>query len=63
MIRLIVASTPDGRREEVIFTVDMVADAESFFFFGGDSDMTVNTDTTVDDLPASFPLDYILKRE
>ena len=58
MIRLIVASTVSGEREEVIFTEDMVTPADELFFMG---EMTVDIDDkTIEDLPSGFPMNYVL---
>jgi hypothetical protein len=57
-IRCIIASSPNGEREEVIFTCDLNSPASYFVT------LEVDSDTVIEDvLPSSFPRDYRLIRK
>ena len=64
MIRVIVASSENGRREEVYFTEDFETPAEDFFFVdeGAVNELTRFADSEILGLPNGFPLAYVLVR-
>lgn len=59
MIRLIVASMENGSDEEVIFSSETVEDVPSIDLIS--PGLAIDIDVEIEDLPAGFPMDYLLK--
>jgi len=60
MLRVIVASSKCGDREQVCFTENLEDDAETFFYM---DEMEIRIDEMINSLPTGFPLEHILIRE
>jgi len=59
-IRIIVMSSANGEKEDVIFSDDFDLESSDFC----ESGMSISSDDTIDmDLPGGFPKNYVLHRD